>query len=155
MGAKRIVFVCSGNICRSPMAAELARAKLKAASIDAVIISAGTLNIMGSPAAPHAVEAMRQIGLSIDEHRSQGLSLDLVRLADQVVVMGPEHRESIVQKDASLSPKIQPLWEFAEPRGRLEEIADPVGMDLEAFVRCRLELETCLDRWVDHLRALG
>lgn len=154
MSPKRIVFVCSGNICRSPMAAALGARALQAAGIEAMVISAGTLGINGSPAAAHAVDVMREAGLDISGHRSQGLSAQVARVADHLVVMSPIHRSEIVERDPSLESKVQPFWKFATPAGRFDEIADPVGRDRAAFVACREDLEACLDGWIRHLAAL-
>jgi protein-tyrosine phosphatase len=149
----RVLFVCSGNICRSPMAAVIAEHLLAEAKIPALVLSAGTLGIQGMPASPHAVSAVGAIGLKLDGHRSQGVSQLLLRSADHVVVMAPHHEAELLGRDPSLAPKIRRLWEYAEPRGRLGEIADPVGLELEAFVACREDLEACLSAWVSRLLA--
>jgi protein-tyrosine phosphatase len=150
----RIVFICSGNICRSPMAAALGERALREAGIEAAVISAGMLGIQGSPAAAHAVEVMREIDIDIGGHRSQGLSPQIAKLSDHLVVMSPIHRSEILSRDPSLESKVQPFWRFATPSDRFEEIADPVGMDRAAFLVCRQDLEACLDGWVRHIQAL-
>jgi protein-tyrosine phosphatase len=148
----RVLIVCSGNICRSPMAAVLAEKLLKEAGIEAMIISAGTLGIRGAPAAPFAIAAMEEIGLSLDMHRSQGISTLLLRAADHILVMSPEHAEAVLERDPALSSKVRRLWSYA-PEGELEEIADPVGLELEHFIACRSDLEACLAAWVAELKA--
>jgi protein-tyrosine phosphatase len=145
---RRILFVCSGNICRSPMAALLARRQLERAGVPAVVISGGTLGIQGTPAASFAVQALQEVGLDLSDHRSQGVPLALARVADSIVVMSPEHAEALLERDPSLGPRIVRLWEYADPPGSLEEIADPVGLDLAAFVECRQRMEQCLARWL-------
>lgn len=152
MTVQRIVFVCSGNICRSPMAAALAEKMLAEARIDAVVISAGTLGIQNTPAATNAILALQELGIPLEHHRSQGISLALLRASDHIVVMSPHHAEEILQRDPKLASKIRRLWEHAEPAGRLAEIADPVGLDLESFVECRVDLEQCLRNWIKRLR---
>lgn len=152
---KRIVFVCSGNICRSPMAAGLARDVLTKQKVAHMVISAGTLNIQGQPASKNAVEAMRLIGLDIEGHRSQGASRHLMGLADKLVVMSPGHEKALLEMDPALAPKIQRMWSYAKPPGRLDEIEDPVGQDLDAFIACRDELVACIDEWARQLVLLG
>ena len=150
---KRIVFVCSGNICRSPMAAAMARQMLEQAQVPSVVISAGTLNIVGQPAAPNAVQAVSEIGIDLQGHRSQGISPRLMQLASTIVVMSPGHEASLLNIDASLAPKIHRMWEYAdEPLG---EIADPVGLPVDDFRRCRDLLTVCLEKWVDRVKTLG
>lgn len=141
----RVVMVCSGNICRSPMAQAIAAHLL---GPDAMVISAGTLGIHGQPAAVHAVRAVEELGLSLEGHRSQGVSLPLLRAADHVVVMSPVHQIELLRRDPALIDKIVPLWTFAAPAGRLKEIVDPVGQDYAAFAACRADLEQCLRGWI-------
>ena len=152
---QRVVFICSGNLCRSPMAAGLAERMLAEAGIPAMVVSAGTLNIQGNPAAPHAITAMRELGLSIEHHRSQGASLLLLRAADHIVVMSPHHEQDILARDPKLAPKIRRLWEYCQPPGRLDEIADPVGMELAAFHACRDDIKSCLASWIDRMKRIA
>ena len=144
---KRVVFVCSGNICRSPMAAGMANTIFAEKGIPAAVISCGTLNIAHEHAARHAIAALQEIGIDISSHRSQGVSLGLVRLGDAVVVMAPNH-EAYLNKLAPGLPIVR-MWEYFD--SPLAEIEDPVGKDLDAFRACRDILEVCLRRWVDSL----
>lgn len=149
----RIVFVCSGNICRSPLAAALAQRMLNGAAIPAVTISAGTLGLSGHSAAAHTITTAAEIGLDLTSHRSQGVSLALLRMADYIVVMAPHHAQSLLQSDASLAGRIVRLWEFvredAEP---LDHIPDPVGKDLFTFRRARDLIEQGLENWCATLK---
>lgn len=137
------------------MAAGLAERMLAEAGIPAMVVSAGTLNIQGNPAAAHAVAALRELGLSIEHHRSQGASLLLLRAADHIVVMSPHHEQELLARDPKLAPKIRRLWEYCEPPGRLAEIADPVGLDLAAFNTCRDDIKLCLGAWIDRMKRMG
>jgi protein-tyrosine-phosphatase len=88
-----LLFVCSGNQCRSPMAAGIAAqlALELGLDVDLEIRSAGTLGIEGAPAHPHAVAVCREIGVDISAHRSRGLTAALVRQADWIYVMEEHH----------------------------------------------------------------
>jgi len=146
---KRIVFVCSGNICRSPMAAAITNNKLKSRQEPAAIISCGTLNIMHRPAAKEAIQAMAEHDIDIESHRSQGVSVGLLRMADFVVVMAPKHERFILESAPELAPKIVRIWEYAQ--APLDEIADPVNQDLPAFRACRDLLEESIDSWLNSI----
>lgn len=147
MSTLRIMFVCSGNICRSPMAAGLARAFLDAAGADAVVVSAGTLNINGEPAARFGRDAMKEIGIPIDDHYSQGVQLAMLNAADHIVVMAPRHEAAILESSPLVAPKIVRMWDWAE--ADLQQINDPVGRDLAAFQACRDLLTECVHSWLD------
>jgi len=145
----RVAFICSGNICRSPMAAGLAKHKLEERGIVGVIISAGTLNLTGRAAAREGVAAMKEIGLDISDHYSQGISVPLLKVADHIVVMAPKHEDALERVAPALSSKIVRMWEWAsEP---MDQIDDPVGMSIVEFRTCRDVLNTCLDAWLDSL----
>lgn len=141
----RVIMICSGNICRSPMAAVLGAHLL---GERALVISAGTLGIHGQSAALHAQRAVAAVGLTLDGHRSQGVNLTLTRAADHLVVMAPHHEREVLERDPTAAPKIVRLWTYTREPGRLDEIADPVGQDYAAFERCRQDLDECLRGWI-------
>jgi protein-tyrosine-phosphatase len=145
----RIAFVCSGNICRSPMATALAPPLLEEAGLSYRIISGGTLGIQGRRAASHARAAIAELDLDLESHRSQGANPALLRHADHIVVMAPRHERKLRASDASLAHKIVRLWEYADED--LDKIPDPVGHDLETFRASRDLIQACLRRWIDTL----
>ena len=152
----RIATICSGNICRSPMAAKLLEHKLELRQRPALVISAGTLNLSGHPAALHARQAMAQVGLSLEAHRSQGIRSKLITYADDVLIMAPHHGQEVLALYPELEPKLVALWQHAPeqtPGWPLSQIEDPVNRGLSDFVRCRELLSACLDRWLDARQA--
>lgn len=145
----RVVFVCSGNICRSPMAAAFAKDKFERRGIEALIVSCGTLNIQGRPAASQGIAAMREIGIDMTSHYSQGVQPAILDMADWIVVMSPRHEDFLMQRLKHLRPKIVRMWEYATDE--LAQIDDPVGQDLAAFRACRDLLDVCVDNWIDSI----
>lgn len=148
----KIATICSGNICRSPMAAALLEHKLKQRELPAMIISAGTLNLIGRSAATHAREAVAVHGLSLEAHRSQGINNKLVTYADHVIIMAPHHGAELLKLYPTLEPKLVSLWQYAPeqtPGWPLTEIADPVNQGLAQFLSCRDLIDQCLDVWLE------
>ena len=84
-----ILFICTGNTCRSPLAAALARSR----GIDAV--SAGIMVYPGSPATPEAVRAAKRHGADLTQHQAQPVTEELLKKADQVWVMTPDHWDAL------------------------------------------------------------
>lgn len=150
MSTKRVIFICSGNICRSPMAAALAPPMFEARGLKAMVISCGTLGIEGQPAAANARAAIEAVGLSLEGHRSQGTQAGLLRMADHLVVMAPRHTDALRRLAPDVTPKVVELWRHL-PSQTLSKIDDPVGSGLETFVESRDEIAACLQAWIETL----
>jgi len=98
----RLLVLCTGNICRSPMAEGLLRAKLRARGVPAVVVSAG-LSFDDRPATDDAVDAAAAFGVDITAHRSQIVSPGLLQGADLVIAMERLHaREAFVLERACI-----------------------------------------------------
>lgn len=149
----RLLFVCSGNICRSPMAAALAQAKAGERGMPAVVLSCGTLGLVGHSAAHFGQVAMQELEIDISSHYSQGVQPAMLDVADHVFVMAPRHEVYLTQHAPRVAPKVVRMWEWADEQ--LSQIDDPVGKDLEAFRVCRDLLERCLERWFESLTAVS
>ena len=96
MIAPRILIVCTGNICRSPLAEQLLRESLTAAGIDAVVSSAGTSAMTGSAMTPEAAALSAQYGASNTDHIAQQLTEKLIADADLVLTATRDHRRDVV-----------------------------------------------------------
>jgi protein-tyrosine phosphatase len=138
----RLLFVCTGNTCRSPMAEGLAKALLaKKLGIEAtqlaergvVVASAGTAGGIG-PASDHAVQVMAEKGIDISDHHSLPLSEETIRQADHIFAMTKAHRDRVL----ALAPS-------AEDRVRLlldpDEVRDPIGGDKDDYKKCANSIE--------------
>lgn len=145
----RIMFVCSGNICRSPMAQAIAEELLEERGLAGVVISAGTLGLVGREPALEARKALAEIDLELSGKRSQGVSPPMAEHADYLPVMAPKHEDYLRDRVEDADDKIVRLWEYAEGAG--SGIEDPVGEDLESFRETRDLLYECIDNWLDEL----
>jgi protein-tyrosine phosphatase len=151
----RVLFVCSGNICRSPMAALCLRARAeRGGPPELVVDSAGLLGIEHQPASEPAIAAMREIGLDLAPHRSRGfVEADLAR-TDLIVAMSGAHLAELRERFPTGRPPcvlLRAFEESEEPAEQAQDLEDPIGMPLE-FYRARLAE---IVRSVEHLaRAL-
>lgn len=126
-----VLFVCSGNTCRSPMAEAIARKivseKLNTTPDDLEekginILSAGAMALPGNRATPEAVEAVRQFGADLSKHRSRMLTVDLIHQADVIFTMGRSHAAAVKALVPSAADKTSTLSDAGD-------IEDPIGGD--------------------------
>jgi tRNA threonylcarbamoyl adenosine modification protein (Sua5/YciO/YrdC/YwlC family) len=132
-----VLFVCTGNTCRSPMAMGLLKTMVGPDKI--AVRSAGMNAVNGNPAAQNSIDIVREHGGKIDEHRTQDLTPDLTQWADLILVMEFRHYEYVLQFAPEAVPKIFLLKEYKR-NTRYNEIADPIGQDLEAYRRSALDM---------------
>jgi len=155
----RVVFVCSGNICRSPMAAEYARHRAAGAGLVSLVVdSAGLLGIEGAPASATAVRVLREQDLDLSSHRSRGFAEVDARSADLVIVMTAAHLHEIAERFPAAVPRTRLLREFEsgpEPQERAPSLDDPIGCPIETYRSCFDTIRICVDHLVAHLRHAG
>ncbi|WP_166980709.1 low molecular weight phosphatase family protein [Paramicrobacterium fandaimingii] len=119
----RILTVCTGNICRSPMAEQLLRVRLNSIS-DVLVESAGSSAMVGWPMDEQAAQLAGKNGaIDVDQHVARQLSAEMVRDADVIFAMAREHRKAVVQLIPRAARKTFTLREFARIVTSIEESA--------------------------------
>lgn len=135
----RILFVCTGNTCRSPLAEAIARNILTERERDDVIVeSAGTQAWEGASASDAALLVGVERNLDLSEHRSRPLTPAMVQASDLILVMSPAHVTQVRGMDPGANVHL--LGGFGSG-GRAHAIADPFGGDLEDYRATFDELE--------------
>jgi glycine hydroxymethyltransferase len=137
---KRVLFVCTGNICRSPMAEGLFK-KLVAGRDDIYVQSAGVSAGRGMPASRHAIQALSVDGVDLGNFRSQPVSEELVRQATHIFAMTRDHKRLIELFFPEAGEKTYLVREF-EPGA--PDVPDPIGLGRETYERCRDTLKRAL-----------
>ena len=129
-----VLFVCTANLCRSPMAEALFRSILKQTQADWQewkTGSAGTWALPGKPAMSYSQAMMKESGLDISRHRSRSISAELLDAADLILTMEASHREAIQIEFPSRSSKV---FMLSEMMGKTADVPDPAGKRREDFV---------------------
>lgn len=144
-----VLFVCKGNVCRSPFAARALARRLEAlGDRGPAVASAGYLPSRDGGPPPEAVRAASDLGVSLEGHRPSGLTAATVEAADMVVVMEPAQASRLRKEFGARASRLFLMSLFEEgpaPGGwRRYHIADPYGRDAAAFEDCYRRIERCL-----------
>lgn len=130
-----ILFVCTGNICRSPMAEGIARARHGDL---ATFSGAGTVAVRGSAPTTPATTAAEEIGVDIAALRATQLSKAFSPIPDHIYVMTSRHRDRVISAFPGLADRV----ELLDPNG---EIPDPYGYDLDVYRAARDQIAVAID----------
>lgn len=138
----RIVFVCTGNTCRSPMAEGLAG---KIWGPDIQVESAGLAAWEGEPAAAQAVQVLQEKGIDLMSHQARLVRREILAAADWIIPMTAAHEMQLKGAFPEFAPKIKRLGHWAGD-GKDQDIPDPWGGSVEQYRRCAEDMEALLHK---------
>lgn len=148
-----LLFVCTGNTCRSPMAAALARHSVRERGWSGVeVASAGVAALAGSPASPEVPEVLEELGLGDLDHRARELTPELVEWADAVFVMGPHHSAAV--RAMGGENKVAPVTEYLAGEEARSAISDPIGGSVDVYRETRDQLSRAVDAILDQIQPI-
>ena len=148
---KTILFVCTGNVCRSPMAEELLRAALKG-NPNYRVLSAGIGALDGQPVTEESVVAMAELGLDIAAHASQSLRVPLIESVDFIFTMTRQQQDAIQTLFPMAAEKTFLLREFEDAEIVGKDVADPIGQSLEVYRRTRDQIHRALPSIIEFIK---
>ena len=134
-----IIFVCTGNTCRSPMAAAIAASIFKNEGLEISVLSAGVSAADGHPASENAALAMQEMGLELAAHKSQPALPEILEAAALVLTMTQGHLRYV----KSAAPKAN-AFELGAYVGSPADVCDPFGGSLEVYRTCAAQIKELL-----------
>lgn len=149
--ALKILVVCTGNICRSPIAAALLQ-KLtdKKISSDIIVSSAGTISTEGYPASVDMVDIAESWGIDITNHRSRSITVELIDTSDLILAVTRAHRDFMLSLDPGADYKIRLLGELID----VQDLEDPYNQNREEYEKSAKIIRAAVEKWAVKLRDL-
>ena len=147
---KKILFVCTANVCRSPMAQAIFNALAEDEGLHFRAQSAGTAALEGEPMAPYAAAALEEAGIYPGPNRARQVSPTMMEEAELVLAMGPRHAAALHRLEGELALGIRTLSGYATGVGG-EEVPDPYGLTMTAHRSTLRQICGYVERVVDRL----
>lgn len=141
---KKILFVCAGNTCRSPMAEGIFNARASERGLDARAKSCGLYMFGHLPASQFAIKAAKRYGADLSKHRSMMFTEELFLEADFVLCMTRAHMEHLCERYPQYEDRVFMLDNT--------DIADPFGGDLDDYLHAAEQIASAVDRIVGRLK---
>ncbi len=148
-----ILFVCTGNICRSPMAVGLLRQRLSEEGLTSrfKVLSAGVWALDNHPASDKAIAVMAERGIDITDHTAHTITYDDIAESDLILVMSREHADVIRNTWPQYAWKVHRLSEMV---GKRKDIRDPYGSTVAEYRACANTLSTYVDEGLERILEL-
>lgn len=148
-----IMFVCTGNTCRSAMAEGLAKKEIKDKNLDINVSSSGIFAMKGEHASFNSVAIMKEYDVDIVTHTATPIEESKIEEMDYIFCATYGHKSQVIAKYPELEDKVYTMKEYASLSKDGEEmnISDPWGFDINTFRMCAAEISLCVDKIIEKL----
>lgn len=149
----KIMFICTGNICRSAMAEGMMKKLAKDNNLDLEICSCGIYAEDGDYATYNAIEASKYYDVDIKNHRATNIRNSKIKEMDIILCATESHKQSVLYMYPELKGKVFTMKEYAklDKNGQDMDIKDPWGYDINVYQNCAKKIEECLTKIIEKI----
>ena len=148
---KKIMFICTGNICRSAMADALMKKMAKDKNKEIDVYSCGIFAQDGDMPTYNAVEAMKEYNVELKNHRATNIRNSKIEDMDIILCATVSHKNNVISMNPELTNKIYTIKEYAGFDKNDLDIPDPWGYDIETYRFCASTINKCLEKIIDKI----
>lgn len=150
----KIMFICTGNICRSAMAEAIMKKEVLERGLNFEIYSCGTYAENGEMASYNAIETMKKYDIDLNCHRSTNINNSNILDMDLILCATFSHKATVFHLYPELKDKIYTMKEYAELLGddRNYDIKDPWGYNMQTYMNCAEEISLCINKILEKLQ---
>ena len=149
----KIMFICTGNTCRSAMAEGLAKKVIKDKNLNIEVYSAGIFAVTGEHASYNSVAIMKEYEVDIALHKATAIEKSNIEEMDLIFCATKNHKTQLIARYNNLKDKIFTMKEYAgiDNNGNDMDIKDPWGYNINTFRMCAAEISLCIDKIIEKL----
>lgn len=149
----KVMFICTGNICRSAMAEGILKKLVNDKKLDIQVYSCGTYAETGDYATYNAIEAAKLYDVDITNHRATNIRDSKIKDMDVILCATMSHKQTVLYMYPELEGKVYTMKEYAglDKNGQDLNISDPWGYDMNVYTNCIQEINLCIEKMIDKL----
>lgn len=147
----KIMFICTGNICRSAMAHKMLEKKAKEENKDIEVYSCGVFAEDGDVPTYEGIDVMKEYGIDLSKHRATNIRNSNIKDMDVILCATSSHKNNVISMYPELKEKVYTMKEYAGYDKKDIDIKDPWGYGIATYRMCAAEIEDCIDKYIEKL----